>query len=111
MTAGTDAFKGLALPVNGEATMTQQTAATDILTIIGASGQTGDYLNLVDSSGNEDFSFQANAILKMGNVTAKPASGALGGMFMHRTGTSYRLGLFVTGSTAKYAKFSLTIGG
>jgi hypothetical protein len=55
MTAGTKSYKGLAIPVNGESTIYQITAATDVLTIKGASGMTGDFLNLVNSSGTELF--------------------------------------------------------
>lgn len=55
MTAGNKTFLGLAVPLYGEATIEQETAATDILTIEGASAQTGDYLVCKDSSGNEGF--------------------------------------------------------
>lgn len=55
MAAGTKTFLGLAVPLFGEATIEQQTAATDILTVKGATAQTGDYLVCADVSGNEDF--------------------------------------------------------
>jgi hypothetical protein len=55
MAAGTDTFKGLAVPLTGDSTITQRTAATDILTIQGASGQTGDFLVARDSSSMEYF--------------------------------------------------------
>ena len=55
MAAGTKTFLGLAVPLYGEATITQETAATDILTVKGATAQTGDYLVCADVDGNEDF--------------------------------------------------------
>jgi len=55
MAAGTQTYDGLAVPIYGEATITQQTAATDILTIKGANGQAGDFLNLIDSTATERF--------------------------------------------------------
>ncbi len=39
-----------AVPIDGESTITQRTAATDILTIQGVASQTGDFLVLRDSS-------------------------------------------------------------
>lgn len=55
MAAGTTTYDGLAVPIYGESTITQQTAATDILTIKGANGQAGDFLNLIDSTATERF--------------------------------------------------------
>lgn len=53
MTEGTHTFMGLGVPLLGESEIKQQTAATDILTLTGASSQSGDFLVLQDSSGNE----------------------------------------------------------
>ena len=54
MTVGTTVgFPGNIVPLKGEAEIAQITAATDILTISGVSGQTGDFLVLRDSSGTE----------------------------------------------------------
>lgn len=55
MATGTSTYMGLAVPLYGEAQIQGVTAANDILTITGVSAQTGDYLVLEDSSGNEDF--------------------------------------------------------
>lgn len=55
MTAGNKTFLGLAVPLFGEATIEQQTAATDILTVKGATSQTGDYLVCADVDGDETF--------------------------------------------------------
>jgi len=55
MAAGTSTYKGLAMPLSGEATMTQLTAATDILTLKGAGSQSGDFLVGTGSTGTEYF--------------------------------------------------------
>lgn len=55
MTEGTSTFNGLGVPLLGESEIAQQTAATDILTITGASSQAGDFLVMQDASGNELF--------------------------------------------------------
>jgi len=53
MATGSGSFMGLALPLYGESIVTQTTAATDILTIQGANGQTGDFLVIRDSTATE----------------------------------------------------------
>ena len=53
MAAGTTTYMGLGVPLFGESTLTQTTGATDILTIKGGNGQTGDFLNLIDSAAVE----------------------------------------------------------
>ena len=55
MATGTDTYKGLAVPLTGDSQITQKTAATDILTVQGASGQTGDFLVCRDSASTEYF--------------------------------------------------------
>lgn len=57
MAEGSITYEGLAVPLYGESEIQQQTAATDILTLTGASSITGDYLVMQDSSGNEDIVF------------------------------------------------------
>ena len=44
MAEGSDSFKGLGVPLFGDFEIKQRTAATDIMTITGASGQTGDFI-------------------------------------------------------------------
>ena len=48
-------YDGLAVPLNGESQITQITAATDILTITGASSQSGDFIVCENSTGAELF--------------------------------------------------------
>lgn len=44
MTVGTCSFRGLALPLHGEAELKQDTAATDFVTLTGDSSISGDFL-------------------------------------------------------------------
>lgn len=46
---------GLGVPILGESEITQQTAATDILTLTGAASMTGDFLVMQNSTGTELF--------------------------------------------------------
>ena len=55
MAEGNKTYEGLAVPLLGESEIKQQVAATDILTITGASGMTGDFLVFQDNSGTEVF--------------------------------------------------------
>lgn len=48
-------YMGLAVPLFGESTIEQQTAASDILTITGATSQAGDFFVCENSSGTEKF--------------------------------------------------------
>ena len=58
MAEGTKTYDGLAVPLLGESEITQQTAATDVLTITGAASMTGDYVVLQDSDGVEEIVFR-----------------------------------------------------
>ena len=60
MATGDLTFMGLAVPLYGESNITQQTAATDILTITGAGSQSGDFLVCENSSGTEKFVVDSN---------------------------------------------------
>lgn len=53
MTAGSSTYMGMAVPIYGESIIKQQTAATDVLTIQGANGQSGDFLVIRDSTATE----------------------------------------------------------
>ena len=55
MATGTDSFMGKAMPILGNATLTGETAADDILTITGATSQSGDYFVIENSTGTEYF--------------------------------------------------------
>ena len=53
MATGSNTYNGLGVPILGESVITGQTAATDILTITGASSQSGDYLVVRDTNSSE----------------------------------------------------------
>jgi hypothetical protein len=53
MTTGSKTYNGLGVPLYGESEIIGQTAATDILTITGASSQSGDYLVIRDTNAGE----------------------------------------------------------
>ena len=53
MATGSSTYDGLAMGLFGEWELTQQIAATDFLTLTGASSQAGDFLVLRNSSGTE----------------------------------------------------------
>ena len=55
MAEGTNTYEGLAVPLFGESVIAQQTGATDILTLTGGNGQTGDFLVCQSSTGTEKF--------------------------------------------------------
>jgi len=57
MTIGKDTWNGGAVPLNGDFRIRQRTAATDIVTISGATGQTGDFL-VCEKAGTEYFSVE-----------------------------------------------------
>lgn len=58
MAAGSKTYDGLAIAAYGESTIVQQAGATDVITIKGANGQTGDFLNAIDSASVERFSVE-----------------------------------------------------
>lgn len=53
MATGSSAWNGLGMGLNGEYELTQQIAGTDLLTLTGASGQSGDFLVMRESDGTE----------------------------------------------------------
>jgi hypothetical protein len=60
MATGSLTYKGLAVPLWGESEITQITAATDILTITGASGISGDFFICRLTDGTEVVQIQDN---------------------------------------------------
>lgn len=64
MAAGVQTYKGLAVPLYGESTITQITSTTDLLTLKAAStAPTGDALVIADSAGTEKKVFGVDAYL------------------------------------------------
>jgi hypothetical protein len=82
MAEGNETYDGLAVPLFGESEITQQTVATDILTLTGGTSQTGDFLVLQNSTGAEKFIFSAfgssgdNGFTILAGATGAVAAGA-----------------------------------
>lgn len=76
MAVGSNTFKGLAVPLNGESEIKQLHLATDILTLTGASSMAADYLVCRDSSGNEVFFIRQDGFVRT-NVTTTASAFAL----------------------------------
>lgn len=71
MPEGTLAYKGLALPLNGEYEQKQINLASDMVTLTGVASQTGDFIVCQNSSGTEVFVVSsAGAITAAGELTA-----------------------------------------
>lgn len=83
MAEGSDSFKGLAVPLFGDFEIKQRTAATDVMTISGASGQTGDFIVCQDNSGTEKFVVEDSGVVHAADwpvfdgsiVTTAPTTG------------------------------------
>ena len=60
MAEGTSTFKGLAVPLSGESEIKQITAATDMLTLTGATSMSGDFLVMQDVDGTEVNAFYSD---------------------------------------------------
>jgi 5-deoxy-D-glucuronate isomerase len=122
MTEGSKTYKGLAVPLFGESVITGQTAATDILTIVGASSQSGDHLVIKDTNGDEllTVSAQGDLVLKkhddhtsfsklrLALLTTAPTSAAkltTGDMWMMKVTTDvYAIALCVSGAASTYKR-------
>ena len=89
MPVGKSSYDGLAPALLGESEIVQQTAATDVLTVTGASGQTGDFLVLRNSSNTELFVVSASGALtgSVGPVISLSSSGKAGAVQVSVTST------------------------
>ena len=116
MTVGKDSWKGLGVPLHGDFEITQKTAATDMMTLTGASGQAGDFivcrnssgteLFVVDSSGNINLSSGSidvsagNLIIQLEQFTTAPSTGlTTGQLFSYTAGNAHYLGLATAAGT------------
>jgi hypothetical protein len=63
MAEGTQSYEGLAVPLYGESEIQQQTLGTDIITITGATSQTGDFLVCQDVDGTEQFVVSCSGLI------------------------------------------------
>ena len=73
MTVGSCAWNGLGMGLHGEYELTQVTAGTDVFTITGASGQTGDFFVLRNSSLSELLFVEVTGQMRL-NVTTTGAA-------------------------------------
>jgi hypothetical protein len=105
MAEGTKTFHGLAVPLLGESEIQQQTAATDILSITGAASQSGDFLVLQDSSGNERFVVNAK-----GEINGLISSSAATSFISLALGSSAAVTNFLAVSTTAAPSYFLSIG-
>ena len=105
MAEGKDSFKGLAVPLFGDFEIRQRTAATDVMTITGASSaQRGDFIVCQDSSGNEKFTVGWAGYIGFGTgITSAPTTGIVkGDIFTMETSTYVQLALGQTANTLRY---------
>ena len=68
MATGTDAYKGLAVPLFGDFNIKQRTAGTDMMTLTGITAQTGDFIVCEDSAGNENFVVEEEGQVTIGSA-------------------------------------------
>ncbi len=82
MAAGTDTYMGLAVPLNGDFTITSRTAATDVLTLKQQATPTGKAINVTDSAGSTIFGVTALGRVLMKVFTTRPTTGLTKGEMM-----------------------------
>ena len=108
MAEGNSTYKGLAVPLNGESEIVQQTAANDIITLTGATSQSGDFLVCQNSSGTELFVIDSNGYptipgrMALGSaITTAPTTGLTKGdlILFWEANTAPVLGVCVSTAT------------
>jgi hypothetical protein len=103
MATGTGTYMGLALPLYGEALMTQITGATDILTIQGANGQSGDFLVIRDSTATERLVVEDG-----GNVVMTQKAAADIGLKIVQYSTPTASAISITSNDGSTNRFAIT---
>lgn len=78
MAEGNSTFKGLAVPLQGESEITQITAATDMITLTGASSQQGDFMVMQSSAGTERVWINADGCIYSRGVNELTGAAYLG---------------------------------
>src|SRR3972149_3983536 len=68
MAVGTSTYKGLAVPLNGEVELRQDTAATDFITLTGDASISGDYL-VCRTGSTEVFVINSAGAIAAGSIT------------------------------------------
>ncbi len=104
MAEGTKSYEGLAVPLFGESEITQQTAATDILTITGAASQAGDFLVLQNSTGGENLVVSSSglvtSVVGMAMTSAAYSGEATATLSSSAAGAGFHVLLTATGAVA-----------
>ena len=114
MTAGTDDYRGLGVPLLGDFEIKQRTAATDMMTLTGASGQTGDFIVAQLAAGTEVFVVEDSGKLRVADwpvfngtvATTKPTTAPLraeGELFFFWTTSVMQFGVGNATSAPWYA--------
>ena len=100
MAEGSDTYMGLAVPLFGDFEIKQRTAATDIATITGASGQTGDFIVAQNSAGTEKFVVDKDGgvtlaqYLNFTKLTTAPTTGLTeGDVFLAMNASTPQIGI------------------
>jgi hypothetical protein len=103
MPTGNNTYKGIAIPLNGESMIQQETLGNDIFVIQGAGSQAGDFIVCRDSSESEKM-----VITKDGNLTCRDlvVGGAITGTVTGAAETTYATSLAISPAvfTAKISK-------
>jgi hypothetical protein len=126
MAVGSDAWKGLGVPLNGDFEIKQRTAATDIMTITGASGQSGDFVVCRNSAGAEKLAVDSSGnIVSAGTsitlatgskinfsalATTAPSAGTAGQLYLLQASTAVQLGATNNSGDLVYFALSTTTG-
>ena len=110
MTEGTDtAPGGLGVPLYGDFEIKQRTAATDIMSITGASGQTGDFIVCQNSSGTEKFHVGSDGGIKVPIFTTAPTGAVAGEFFVVQSSTVIQFAIANASADLKYVDVSASI--
>ena len=100
MAEGALTYEGLAVPLYGESEIQQQTAATDILTLTGATSISGDFLVMQTVTGTERFVVEDG-----GNIVMAQSAAADIGLKITRysTPTAAAIAVYTAGGGLKWA--------
>jgi len=125
MAEGSDSWKGLGVPLFGDFESVQRTAATDHVTLTGASGQTGDFLVCQNSSGTEQLVVTAGgslvsagsylqlatpAHIKFGTIwTTAPTPLAAGNLWLVQDSTVMQIAIANASADLVYVDVAATI--
>jgi hypothetical protein len=110
MAEGTDtAPGGLGVPLYGDFEIKQRTAATDIATLTGASGQAGDFLVCQNSSGTEKFVVGSDGSITVPILTTAPTGAVAGEIYIVQSSTVIQLAIANSSADLKYVDIAAAI--